>query len=111
MYERFPNVCLVMFWVLGLFVMYQSPEPIEAFPPWIVSHTLVVAAMRCPQPPGTPAGGQSSPPGIPPWKRSYGRMNDCVSPPQFPRTLGQLAPPTVQLVTQRLTPPLVLPWK
>jgi len=46
MNERFPNVCFVMFWVVGLFVTYQSPEFMEALPPWIVSHTLVVAAMR-----------------------------------------------------------------
>ena len=46
MYERFPNVCLVMFWVVGLFVIYQLAEFIVAFPPAIVSHTRVVAAIR-----------------------------------------------------------------
>src|SRR5205823_13811434 len=97
------------FCVVGVFVMYQSPVPMEAFPPWIVSHTRVVPAIRWPHPPGTPAAGQSSPPGTPPWKRSYGRTNDCVSPDQFPRTLSQLAPPTVQLLTQRLIPPLLFP--
>ena len=29
----FPNVCLVMFWVIGLFVTYQSAEVNEALPP------------------------------------------------------------------------------
>ena len=46
MNERFPNVCLVMFWVVGLFVTYQSAKPNEALPPLIVSHTLVVPAIR-----------------------------------------------------------------
>ena len=41
-----PSVCLVMFWVVGLFVMYQLPEFIVALPPAMVSHTLVLAAMR-----------------------------------------------------------------
>src|SRR6266536_1540362 len=62
MKERLPNVCLVMFWVVGLFVMYQSEPENELFPPKIVSHILVVPAMRWPQPPVTPADGQSSPP-------------------------------------------------
>ena len=79
MNERLPSVCLVMFWVDGLFVTYQLAAFIAALPPVIVSQTLVVPATRWPQPPGAPAGAQSSPPGIPPWKRSYGRMNDCVS--------------------------------
>src|SRR5438067_5423024 len=74
MKERLPKVCLVIFWVVGLFVIYQSEPENELFPPEIVSHTLVVPAIRWPQPPGTPAAGQSSPPGMPPWKRSYGRM-------------------------------------
>src|SRR5438046_8339688 len=87
MKERLPKVCLVMFWVVGLFVMYQSVEPNVRLPPLIVSHTRVVPAMRLPQPPGTPAGGQSSPLGTPPWKRSYGRINDWVSPLQPPDTL------------------------
>ena len=84
MNERFPKVCLVMFWVVGVFVTYQLAEFIVALPPAIVSHTRVVPAIRWPHPPGTPAGGQSSPPETPPWKRSYGRMNDCVSPPPVP---------------------------
>jgi hypothetical protein len=46
MYERFPRVCLVMFWVVGLFVTYQSAVLNEALPPLIVSHTLVVPAIR-----------------------------------------------------------------
>ena len=33
MNERLPRVCLVMFWVVGLFVTYQSDEPNEALPP------------------------------------------------------------------------------
>src|SRR5207247_8724194 len=37
--------------------------------------------------------------------------NDRVSPDQGPVTLPQLAPPTVQLLTQRLIPPPLLPWK
>ena len=46
MYDRFPSVCLVMFWVAGLFVMYQF-DPVKLLaPPRIVSHTLVVPAMR-----------------------------------------------------------------
>src|SRR5206468_9383545 len=65
MNERLPSVCLVMFCVVGLFVMYQSPVPMEALPPLIVSHTLVVPAVRWPHPPGTPPAGQSSPPGTP----------------------------------------------
>src|SRR5436190_15217237 len=111
MKERLPKVCLVIFWLVGLFVIYQSEPENELFPPEIVSHTLVVPAIRWPQPPGTPAAGQSSPPVMPPWKRSQGRMNDCVSPVQLPRTLVQLAPPTVQLLTHRLMPPLLLPSK
>jgi hypothetical protein len=38
--ERFPKVCLVMFCVVGVFVMYQLAEFIVAFPPAIVSNTL-----------------------------------------------------------------------
>src|SRR6266404_8288393 len=44
MNERFPKVCLVMFWVVGLFVMYQFEPAKELLPPKIVSHTLVVPA-------------------------------------------------------------------
>src|SRR5437867_4227444 len=111
MNERLPSVCFVMFCVEGLFVTYQLDPSMVASPPETDSHTLVVAATRWPQPPGTPAGGQSSPLETPPWKISYGRMNDCVSPDQLPRTLVQSAPATVQLETQRLMPPLLLPWK
>src|ERR1043165_4199553 len=102
MNERFPNVCLVMFWVIGFFVTYQSDELKEALPPLIVSHTRVVPATRCPHPPGTPAGGQSSPPGTPPWNMSYGRTKDWVSLPQLPDTLPvHVAFCAVQFVTQR----------
>src|SRR5439155_8605769 len=44
MNERLPKVCLVMFWVVGLFVTYQLDEFIVALPPAIVSHTRVVPA-------------------------------------------------------------------
>ncbi len=85
MKERLPSVCLVMFWFAGLFVTYQLPA-IDWLPPAIVSQTLVVPSTRWPQPPGVPAGAQSSPPGIPPWKMSKGWMNDRVSPLQPPVT-------------------------
>src|ERR1051325_137203 len=102
MNERLPSVCLVMFCVVGLFVMYQAVVGTEGSPPEIVSYTLYVPAIRWPQPPGTPAGAQSSPPGIPPWNKSHGRMKDWVSPPH-------LARPTVRLLTHRDTPPLLFP--
>src|SRR2546430_11540358 len=108
MKERLPRVPLVMFCVVGLLVIYQV---MLALPPEIDSHTLVVPAIRWPQPPGVPAAGQSSPPAMPPWKRSQGIMNDRVSPVQPPVTLDQLAPPAVQLLTHRLIPPLLLPSK
>src|ERR1043165_8897385 len=38
-------------------------------------------------------------------------MKDWVSPVQLPRTLVQPAPEAVQLLTQRLIPPLLLPSK
>src|SRR5690349_1058264 len=99
-----------MFWVVGLLVTYQSPEAKEALPPWIVSQTRVVPATRLPHPPGTPAAGQSSPPEMPPWKRSYGNTNDCVSPLHPPDTLLlQGAFGLVQLLTQRCKEPLLLP--
>src|SRR6185437_6203888 len=79
MNERLPSVPFVMFWVDGLFVTYQLAEFIVAFPPATVSNTRVVPPSRWPQPPGVPAAAQSSPPGMPPWKRSNGKMNDCVS--------------------------------
>src|SRR3954469_6202513 len=97
-----------MFWVVGVLVMYHV---MEEFPPEIVSNTLVVPAMRWPHPPGTPAGRQSSPPGMPPRKMFQGRTNDFVSPPHAPVTVAQLAPDAVQLVTQRLIPPLLFPSK
>ena len=87
MNERLPSDCFVMFWFDGLFVTYQLAVFIVALPPATVSQTRVVPPIRWPQPPGAPAGAQSSPPGIPPWKRSNGKMNDCVSPVQRPRTL------------------------
>src|SRR6476659_2437650 len=71
---------------------------------------MVVPAIRLPQPPGTPAAGQSSPPGMPPWKRSYGKTKDCVSPLQAPDTLPlQGAFWFVQLLTQRCSAPLLFP--
>src|SRR5207247_7237492 len=45
MNERLPRVCLVMFWVVGVFVTYQSAEPNEALPPLIVSQTRVLPAI------------------------------------------------------------------
>src|SRR5689334_12519410 len=84
MNERFPRLPFVMFWVDGLFVTYQL---IEALPPVTDSQTRVVPSTRWPQPPGVPAGWQSSPPGTPPWKRSNGWVNERVSPPQPPVTL------------------------
>src|SRR5436190_15422400 len=86
MNERLPRVCFVMFWVVGLLVTYQLAPFIVPFPPAIVSHTRVEPTTRWPQPPGTPAGGQSSPPGTPPWKRSYGVTKDLVSLSQPPET-------------------------
>src|SRR5215212_2513641 len=118
MNERLPSACLVRFCVVGLFVTYQVTVPLVfAALPVIVSHTRVVAAMRWPQPPFDAAGGQSSPPGIPPRKRSKGRMKDCVSPVHAPRLLFQVAPPLVHgfgrpadvAPMQRLRPPLLLP--
>src|SRR4051794_16603158 len=87
MNERLPSVPFVMFCDDGLFVTYQLAEFIVALPPAVVSQTLVVPASRCPQPPGTPAAAQSSPPGMPPWKRSIGIVKERVSPPQPPVTL------------------------
>src|SRR6266446_6366967 len=111
MNERLPSVCLVMFWVMGLFVTYQLDEFIVAFPPAIVSHTRVVPTARWPQPPGTPAGGQSSPPEIPPWKRSYGMVKDLMSLSEPPATPAHGANSLVQLLTQRLMAPPLLLWK
>ena len=87
MNERLPSDSFVMFWFDGLFVTYQLAVFIVALPPAIVSQTRVVPPTRWPQPPGTPAAAQSLPPGIPPWKRSNGKMNDCRSPVHDPRTL------------------------
>src|SRR5213080_1904525 len=109
MNERFPRLCLVMFCVAGLFVTYQADVGTVLLPPEIVSQTLVVPAMRWPQPPGTPAAGQSSPPGMPPWNMLIGRMNDCVSVVHAPLLLVQVAPGAVQLTVQRLRPPLLFP--
>ena len=85
MNDRLPSVPLVMFWFDGLFVMYHVPL-MTASPPLIVSKTRVVPSITWPQPPGTPAGAQSSPPGTPPWKMSNGWMNERVSPVQGPVT-------------------------
>src|SRR5438046_9250152 len=105
MKERLPKVCLVIFWVVGLFVIYQSEPENELFPPLIVSHTLVVPAIRWPQPPGIPAGSQLFPPWIPPWKRSYGRVKNMKSPLQLPPPPATLpvqgANGSVQFLTQR----------
>ena len=64
----------------------------------MVSQTLVVPAIRWPQPVVGLAGWQSSPPGIPPWNIFIGRMNDCKSPVQAPLLLVQVAPGAVQLI-------------
>src|SRR6185503_3059496 len=106
MNERLPSDCLVMFCVEGLLVTTQVLVPPA---PLIVSQTRVVPAIRWPQPVAAPAGPQSSPPGIPPWNRSNGRMKDCVSPVQAPRRLLYPAPPARQFEVQRLSPPLLLP--
>src|SRR4029079_7121809 len=110
MNERLPKVCLVRFCVDGLFVTYHVTVPFAfAALPVIVSHTRVVPATRRPQPPLAPAAGQSVPPAMPPWKRSNGRPNDCVSLPHPPFWLVQVAPLAVQLLMQRESPPLLLP--
>src|SRR5258707_7170214 len=109
MNERLPNVPLVMFWVVGLLVTYHAAAGTVAAAPLMVSHTRVVPAIRWPQPVVSPAGWQSSPPGMPPWNMLIGRMNDCRSPVQLPLLLAQVAPGAVQLITQRLRPPLLLP--
>src|SRR6185369_15704873 len=110
MNERLPSVCLVRFCVDGLFVTYQVTVPLAfAALPVIVSHTRVVPAMRRPHPPFDAAAGQSVPPEIPPWNKSKGRMNDCVSLDQPPFLLVHVAPLAVQLLMQRLKPPLLLP--
>jgi len=89
--------------------VYQADVGTAAAAPLIVSHTRVVPAIRWPQPVVRPAGWQSSPPGMPPWNMLIGRMNDCRSPVQLPLLLAQVAPGAVQLITQRLRPPLLLP--
>src|SRR6476659_368644 len=110
MNERLPSVCFVRFCVDGLFVTYHVTVPFAfAALPVIVSHTRVVPATRCPHPPPAPAAAQSVPPAIPPWNRSNGRMNDCVSLDQPPFLLVHVAPLAVQLLMKRLTPPLLLP--
>src|SRR5262249_46047136 len=91
----------------GLSVMYQL---LVFVAPMMVSQTRVVPTTRWPQPVVAPAGPQSSPPGIPPWKRSYGRTNDCWSLPyQPPLQKLQLAKGAVQFETQGLRAPLLLP--
>src|ERR1043166_7970154 len=111
MTDRLPSVCLVMFCVDGLFVTYQVELTPLAAAARIVSQTRVVPAIRWLQPVVADAGRQSSPPEIPPWNRSHGKMNDCVSVVQDGRILVQLAPGDVQLDVQRLRPPLLLPSK
>src|ERR1043166_5201369 len=109
MNDRLPSVPLVMFCVAGLLVTYQADVGTVAAVPLIVSQTLVVPAIRWPHPVVGPAGPQSSPPGMPPWNMLIGRMNDCRSPVQLPLLLAHAAPAAVQLYTQRLRPPLLLP--
>lgn len=46
MNERLPNVCFVMFCVVGLFVMYQLAVLKVLAPPRTVSQTLMVPAIR-----------------------------------------------------------------
>src|ERR1043166_185061 len=107
MNERLPSVPLVRFCVDGLFVTYHVTVLVAL--PVIVSQTRGVPATRWPQPPVDPAAGQSSPPAMPPWKMSNGRMNDCVSLLQPPFLLVHVAPLAVQLLMQRERPPLLLP--
>src|SRR5262249_13549068 len=111
MKDRLPSVCFVTFVVEGLLVTYQLDPDIETAPPETDSQTLVEPTIKCPHPPGTPAAAQSSPPEMPPWKRSYGTMNDLVSPVQPPVTPDHPAPAAVQLPVQRAIPPLLSPWK
>src|SRR5690242_16471964 len=115
MKERLPNVPLVkqgfvplQFTVAGV-VAYQAEVGTVAAAPLMVSHTLVVPAIRWPQPVVRLAGWQSSPPGIPPRNMFIGRMNDCRSPVQLPLLDVHAAPGAVQLIMHRLRPPLLLP--
>ena len=80
MYERSASVPFVRSELL----LYQLTP---LLPPVVVSHTRYVPSRRWPQPPGVPGGSQSSPPGIPPWKRSIGWTNERRSLPQPPLTL------------------------
>src|SRR5262252_5000109 len=113
MNERLPNVPLVRQGFVPVqdaeVVAYQEAAGTVAAAPLMVSHTRVVPAIRWPQPVVRPAGWQSSPPGMPPWNMFIGRMNDCRSPVQLPLLLVQVAPEAVQLMMQRLRPPLLLP--
>src|ERR1044071_692430 len=111
MNERLPSDCLVMFCVETALVTYQVELPPLAAAPEFFSPTRVVPAIKCPQPVVALAGKQSSPPVMPPWKRSQGRMNDCVSPVHAGRMLDQAAPALVQPLVHRLKPPLLLPSK
>ena len=113
MNERLPNVPLVKQAFVPVHdtgvVAYQAEVGTAASAPLMVSHTRVVPAIRWPQPVVRPAGWQSSPPGIPPWNIFIGRMKDCKSPVQGPLLDVHVAPGAVQLKTQRLRPPLLLP--
>src|SRR6478609_2363958 len=113
MNERLPNVPLVKQAFVPVqdrgVVAYQAEVGTVAAAPLMVSHTRVVPAIRCPQPVVKPAGWQSSPPGMPPWNMLIGRMKDCKSPVQGPLLLVHVAPGAVQLIVQRLRPPLLLP--
>src|SRR5664280_596653 len=96
-YERLPRVPLVRFAVIGLLVTtHWLLLKLDAVP-LTVSQTRVVPASRCPQPEVEPAAAQSSPPGMPPWKRWTGRTKDWVSLVQLPLQDVQLAPGKVQL--------------
>src|SRR4051794_14045160 len=113
MNERLPNVPLVKQAFVPVqdagVVVYQAEVGTAAAAPLMVSHTRVVPAIRWPQPVIGLAGWQSSPPGMPPWNMLIGRTNDCRSLVQLPLLLVQVAPGAVQLNTQRLRPPLLLP--
>src|SRR4051812_3852495 len=113
MNERLPNVPLVKQAFVPVHdtgvVAYQAEAGTAAAAPLTVSHTLVVPAIRWPQPVVRLAAWQSSPPGMRPWNMLIGRMNDCRPLVQLPLLLVQVAPGAVQLKIQRLRPPLLLP--
>src|SRR4029079_3148677 len=91
--------------IVGVAALFVTTQVWALVAHVMYSDTLVVRAMRRPHPVVAPAGPHSSPPAMPPWKMSNGRMNDCVSPVHAPRLLVHEAPPTVQLAVHRLSPP------